>query len=156
MFFLHMRYRQELRHVSRHSISKAVSVQKLIKPISLPWEKKPYHQMIGSHTHVTHIIPHIFTTKICSFCICDTDKSYVHVSRHSISKAVSVQKLIKPISLPWEKKPYHQMIGSHTHVTHIIPREKKVVSPNDWLIKLYSEHSVPIVLSSLGSVPQAF
>ena len=62
---------------------------------------------------------------LCSFCICDTDKSYVHVSRHSISKAVSVQKLIKPISLPWEKKPYHQMIGSHTHVTHIIPREKK-------------------------------
>ena len=63
--------------------------------------------------------------KICSFCICDTDKSYVHVSRHSISKVVSVQKLIKHISLPWEKKPYHQMIGSHTHVTHIIPREKK-------------------------------
>ena len=63
--------------------------------------------------------------KICSFCICDTDKGYVHVSRHSISKAVSVQNLIKPISLPWEKKPYHQMIGSHTHVTHIIPREKK-------------------------------
>ena len=26
---------------------------------------------------------------------------------------------------------------------------------NDWLIKLYSEHSAPIVLSSLGSVPQA-
>ena len=47
------------------------------------------------------------------------------------------------------------MIGSHTHVTHIIPREKKAVSPNDWLIKLYSEHSVPIVLSSLGSAPQA-
>ena len=63
--------------------------------------------------------------KIRSFCICDKDKSYVHVSRHSISKAVSVQKLIKPISLPWEKKPYHQTIGSHTHVTHIIPREKK-------------------------------
>ena len=70
------------------------------------------------------MLSYIYYKIICSFCICDTDKSYVHVSRHSISKAV-VQKLIKPISLPWEKKPYHQMIGSHTHVTHIIPREKK-------------------------------
>ena len=41
-------------------------------------------------------------------------------------------------------------------MTHIIPREKKAVSPNDWLIKLYSEHSAPIVLISLRSVPQAF
>ena len=51
---------------------------------------------------------------------------------------------VKPISLPWEKKPYHQMIGSHTHVTHIIPREKK-----PYVIKLYSKHSAPIVSSSL-------
>ena len=69
---------------------------------------------------------HIFTTKYVLFAYAiQTRVTFTYRGTVSISKAVSVQKLIKPISLPWEKKPYHQMIGSHTHVTHIIPREKK-------------------------------
>ena len=40
--------------------------------------------------------------------------------------------------------------------TRITFTYRGTVSPNDSLIKLYSEHSAPIVLSSLGSVPQAF
>ena len=57
MFFLHMRYRQELRiRIAAQYLESRIR-SKIDKPISLPWEKKPYHQMIGSHTHVTHIIP---------------------------------------------------------------------------------------------------
>ena len=39
-------------------------------------------------------------------------------------------------------------IRSKIDKTHITPLGEKAISPNDWLIKLYSEHSAPIVLSS--------